>query len=237
MDNNELLIISAYEKLRKEISEQEITKIDQIWEEFLQKVNKWPKQKEEILSICFSTDMEKIAGISLGGKIARQNFEQFLTDISNVNPRNEYQSVASVYTQDLNKFYRDIEEHSIEGIISLVIMYSRLSSNVILEKLSYIDVLFSVLQDKMLHYPDYVQNKRPIALTARLFNSIFQKSFTTIVKEDNLKDVALKLGIAPKSSYVTKQMYIRKAVEDCLNKHYPEEKSQYVRAATAWWMK
>lgn len=236
MENKDRLIISTYEKLKQEMKEQEISDIDQVWAEFLNKINQWPSQKAQIVDCCFSVDMEKIAGIGSGGKTTRKNFDQFLTDVSQTNCRNEYQSIASIYTVDMHKFNKDIEEHSIEGIISLSIMFSQLSADRSFEKLPYIDVLFSVLWDRMCNYPNYLQSDRPKALTKRFINSIFQKSFTTIVDENKLSDAALKLGIEPKSSYVTKQMYIRKAVNNCLHKHYPAEKSQFIQAALAWWM-
>lgn len=237
MDNNGLIIISAYEKLKQEMNEQEINKIDQVWRSFLEKINKWPTQKTQIVDGYFSIDMEKIAGTGPGGKTTRKNFEQFLTDLPDqVVSRNEYKSVDSIYTKDLHKFNKDIEEHSIEGIISLTIMFSHQSPDLIFKKMPYIDVLFTVLWNKMRNYPNYVQSDRPNSLTKRFFNSIFQESFTTIIDENKLNDVALKLGIETNNSYVIKQMLVRRTISDYLHKHYPAEKSKFIHAALAWWI-
>jgi hypothetical protein len=236
MDKKESFIISAYEKLRNAINEQTIRDTDQIWEDFLKTVSNWPKERKAILASSFSSQMEKIAATGAGGKIARKNFETFLTDVSNVNPRNEYQNIESIFTTDHHKFYKDIEEHSIEAILYLCIKYSKLSQTEAFEKLPYIDVLFTVLWNRMLNYPNYLHIQRPKALTKRFVNSIFQQSFTTIIDENKLHEVAVKLGISSETSYVTQQMHIRKMVNECLDIYNPKESSCFVKAAVAWWI-
>ena len=238
MTNNDTLILTAYEKLKQQNSPEKIDRIDSIWGEFLRVIKEWPYKKDQILTYATSTSMGKVAGVTQRGSCyeAKKNFEIFLTDSTYVNPRNEYQTVESVHTTDLHKFYKDIEEHSISGIISLHLMYSQIPQGKVYQQLPYIDVLHNAVYNRMLNYTNYEHDYKPKAFTRRFLNLAFQQSFTTIINENKLNKVAGKLGISTKQSYVNKQMYTRSIIEDCINVYYSDEKSQYVRAATAWWI-
>ncbi|BBB92267.1 MAG TPA: hypothetical protein PKA28_17675 [Methylomusa anaerophila] len=238
MSNTDTLILAAYEKLKEQNPPGKIDNIDSIWEEFLRLIKDWPYKKDQIFTYATSTSMGKIAGVTQQGSCyeAKNNFEIFLTDSTYVNPRNEYQTIESVHTTDLHKFNKDVEEHSISGIISLYLMYSQIPQGKVYRKLPYIDVLHNAVYNRMLSYTNYKHNYKPRALTRRFLNLAFQQSFTTIINENKLNKVARKLGISTKQSYVNKQMYTRSIIEDCINVYYSDEKSQYVRAATAWWI-
>lgn len=238
MTNTDTLILAAYEKLKQHNPPEKIDNIDSIWEEFLRLNMDWPNKKDQIFTYATNTNMGKIAGVTQQGICyeAKRNFEIFLTDSAYVNPRNEYQTIESVHTADLYKFNKDIEEHSISGIISLYLMYSQIPQGKVYLKLPYIDVLYNAVYNRMLNYTNYKHKYKPRALTRRFLNSAFQQSFTTIINENKLNEVVKKLGISTKQSYVNKQMYTRSIIEDCINAYYSNEKSQYVRAATAWWI-
>lgn len=232
----EALILSAYERLKLQVSEEEIRNNDQKWRNFLHLAKSWPKDKEIIIEEAGKHQMNSIAGIGQGGSLVN-NFQEF---VLNDNSYDLYKNLNITMTKMRKKDVVDLaitlNKISIEKIIDLSIQCSSKKKDEIFECLPYIDVLYRVLLDRMLHYPSYIQRQRPHSLWKRFFNLVYGEVFTTVVAEKSLNNIAERVGVSTKESYVYKQMHIRKIVNECLAEHYPREESLFVRAAVAYWI-
>ncbi len=233
--SKDVLIMSAYEKLKIKVKEKAIKDNDQFWDNFLQLAKSWPNNKEILINETGKRQMHNIAGIGQEEEKARSNFQEFvLSNSTNELHANFNITIEEMRKMDIVDFVIALYKVNIEDIIYLAIHCSRMGKNEILECLPYIDVIYRVLLDR--YNPNSSNDQKTNWPLLRFLNLLYGEVFTTTINEAKLDIIAEWLGISNKEPYVYKQIHVRKIIDECLDAHCPEERSRFVRAATSWWI-
>ena len=211
------ILKQAYEKMRQFIGENECVRLDadNVWSDFQNRISIWGEDRNQpdfIMDYLSGTGMNNIASVGLGIAYLR-NFQIFM----------QSPDVREVVTKLLN-----LRLNLRDNCIQEDWQTAKQAADYISNRANLVS---------MVNRFTFPSGRRPIALTTRFQNIIFDNLCTTIAKDDDLRFVCQRLRESTSGSVLNKQITVRKLSDEFLIRDNLFSKStRWEKAALAYWV-